>query len=165
MQMKQQKVYMLAGIPGSGKSTWAKQQIAEHGGVWCSRDAVRFSMVAEDEPYFSKEDAVFNSWISQILKAIESGEDVYIDATHINPGSRRKVLRWLRMKKSTLKNATLYGVNFLIPKEVCYMRNSQRTGREKVPNGVVRNFSMSFTPITTDEGFDKIIVVHYEGGE
>ena len=46
------KRVIIIGCPGSGKSTWVKQQIAKKGGFWASRDAVRFSMVRENENYF-----------------------------------------------------------------------------------------------------------------
>lgn len=159
--MKQQKVFLLAGVPGCGKSTWVQKQIDIYGGVWCSRDNVRFSMVKEDEPYFSQEDRVFQSWIDQIQNAINRGENVYIDATHINANSRKKVLRRLQ-----LKGATLCGVNFLIPPEICYERNAQRTGRARVPDSVVSNFINGFHPINaTNEGFDEVINIKYEVGD
>ena len=58
------RVYVMCGIPGSGKSTLAKQLAAE---VKCSvnivsRDQIRFSMISENEPYFSKEKEVFKEF-------------------------------------------------------------------------------------------------------
>ena len=149
--MKQQKVFLLAGVPGSGKSTWIRQQIDIYGGVWCSRDAVRFSIVKEDEPYFSQEDRVFQSWIAQIQNAINRGEDVYIDATHINANSRRKVLKRLK-----LNGAELIGVNVMIPLNESIRRNNLREGREKVPESVITKMYYDFSPITMTEGFDAI---------
>ena len=149
--MKQQKVFLLAGVPGSGKSTWIRQQIDIYGGTWCSRDAVRFSMVKEDEPYFSQEDRVFQSWIAQIQNAINRGEDVYIDATHINANSRRKVLKRLK-----LNGAELIGVNVMIPLNESIRRNNLREGREKVPESVITKMYYDFSPITMIEGFDAI---------
>ena len=149
--MKQQKVFLLAGVPGSGKSTWIRQQIDIYGGVWCSRDAVRFSMVKEDEPYFSQEDRVFQSWIAQIQNAINRGEDVYIDATHINANSRRKVLKRLK-----LNGAELIGVNVMIPLNESIRRNNLREGREKVPESVITKMYYDFSPITMTESFDAI---------
>ena len=84
----------MSGLPGSGKSTWIQQQLSKKGGFWASRDAVRFSMVAEDEPYFERETEVFNEWIRQICEALNNPliEDIYIDATHLNDKSRNKTL-------------------------------------------------------------------------
>ena len=64
--MKLKKVWLMCGIPGSGKSTWAKKRLMENGGIWISRDEVRFSMVKEDEDYFSKECEVFDKFIANI---------------------------------------------------------------------------------------------------
>ena len=132
----------MSGIPGSGKSTWVKQQIAKTGGIWCSRDAVRFSMVREDESYFERENEVFNAWISQICEALTNPlvEDIYVDATHLNDRSREKTLS--RLPKENVEE--IINVVFKVPIEVCLERNAQRTGREVVPEDAIRNMEKSF---------------------
>ena len=141
--MKQKRVWLLSGLPGSGKSTWARQKIAENGGVWCSRDEVRFSIVKENEEYFSHEDEVFNTWIKQINEVLENPEveDIYIDATHLNDKSRNKVLNRLT-KNTDIEKIT--NVLFLTPLETCLERNKQRSGRAVVPEEVIRNMVKSF---------------------
>ena len=141
--MEQKKVWLLSGLPGSGKSTWAHQKIVENGGVWCSRDEVRFSIVKEDEEYFSHEDKVFNTWIKQINEALENPEveNIYIDATHLNDKSRNKVLNRLT-KNTDIEKIT--NVLFLTPLETCLERNKQRSGRAVVPEEVIRNMAKTF---------------------
>lgn len=140
--MKQKKVFLLSGIPGSGKSTYARRRIAENGGIWISRDAVRFSMVHEDEEYFSREAEVFNEWISQICNALKDPviENIYIDATHLNDRSREKTLNCL--PKDNIEK--IINVVFRVPIEVCLQRNASRSGREVVPESVIRNMAKSF---------------------
>lgn len=140
--MKLKRVWLLSGLPGSGKSAWVKQQILKKGGFWASRDAVRFSMVHEDEPYFERETEVFNAWISQICEALTNPlvEDIYIDATHLNDRSRKKTLS--RLPKENINKIT--NVVFVVPIKTCLERNSQRTGREVVPEEVIFNMQKSF---------------------
>ena len=141
--MKSKRVWLLSGLPGSGKSTWIKRRLEEQqGGFWVSRDAVRFSMVREDEPYFERENEVFNEWISQICMALCNPliEDIYIDATHLNDRSREKTLS--RLPKENINKIT--NVVFLVPIEICLERNAQRSGREVVPESVIRNMEKSF---------------------
>ena len=141
--MKPKTIWLLSGLPGSGKSTWARQKITENGGVWCSRDEVRFSIVKEDEEYFSHENEVFNTWIKQINEALENPEveNVYIDATHLNDKSRNKVLNRLTKNIDIEK---IINVLFLTPLETCLERNKQRSGRAVVPEEVIRNMAKTF---------------------
>ena len=144
----------MCGIPGSGKSTWAQQQLAINGGAWCSRDKVRFSLLEDSDEYFSKENLVFNTWIDEIQTALNDKniENVYIDATNLNKKAREKVLG-----KLNLMYANLIAVNFLIPIETCIERNSKRTGRALVPQDAIENMYKSFSPAVATEGYLTII--------
>ena len=140
--MKLKRVWLMSGLPGSGKSTWIKNKIAEKGGFWASRDAMRFSMVREDEPYFERENEVFNAWIAQICDALNNPliEDIYIDATHLNDRSREKTLS--RLPKDNIQKIT--NVVFKVPIETCLERNALRSGREVVPESAIRDMKKSF---------------------
>lgn len=153
------KIYLLCGCPGSGKSTWVKSRLDDKS-AWVSRDNIRFSMVSENEEYFSKENEVFQNFIKEIKKAIknEEIENVYIDATHLNEASRNKVLD----KIIWGVNDELYAVYFDIPLNICLERNSNRIGREKVPNDVITQMFKSKKFPTNNEKYryKNIIVVN-----
>lgn len=86
---------MMMGAPGSGKSTFAKTHMVPHIEEYISRDEVRFSIVNEDEEYFSKEDEVFRQYVNKISRALAYGATVWADATHLNVKSRLKLLNAL----------------------------------------------------------------------
>jgi predicted kinase len=149
------------GIPGSGKSTWAREQLnalpSEYG-HWVSRDMIRFGLVKEDEEYFSKEKEVFNLFVRAVQADIDSNfvTDIYADATHINEASREKLLGRLK----NLENVNLNAVVFDISLETCLERNAQRTGRAYVPETAIRNIYNNFShPYFDARKYDKIIEI------
>lgn len=144
--MKQKKVWLTSGIPSSGKTSWVKEQIAQKGGVHCSRDEIRFSLLKDDEDYFAHEDEVIDIWFEKIKKAIENPEveDIYIDATHLTEKSRAKVLN-----KLPKGDYLVIIVFFDVPLETCIERNSYRTGRAFVPPSVIRRMYASYDKNTT----------------
>lgn len=140
-------LFLMCGIPGAGKSTW----LAKNRPNACviSRDKIRFSIVKEDEYYFSKEKEVFNTYIKNIQDAIDNGnvEDIYCDATQINQNSRNKVLNALDL--TNVNNVTVLVVHPSL--EETLKRNEERTGRAYVPKSVIRRMWNQFERPEYDE--------------
>lgn len=150
-------LHILCGIPASGKSTWAKAQIAKStfSAIRISRDEIRFHLLKPNEDYFSKENEVFAQFIEEIKSAIKSGyHDIYVDATHINYSSRHKVLK-------AIGSVKLYSVNliydvFCTSMQTALDRNSKRTGRALVPAEAIDSMFRAFVLPTWTEGDDEM---------
>lgn len=146
------KLYIMVGIPGSGKSTYAKKNFPD---AWyISRDEIRFNLVAENEEYFSKEDEVFNEFIRMINLGLEMGNDVVADATHLNSRSRIKLFSHLNLNK---EKTEIIAVVMRTPLKTCLERNENRIGtRSYVPPQVIKRMSHSLREPTSEE-FDTVI--------
>lgn len=158
--MIKKTVYLLSGPPASGKSTWVRSQLTK-GSEWISRDNVRFSIVKEDEEYFSHEDEVFDTFIAYINKALEDPDihTIYIDATHLNKRARHKVLSRIRKRNISELNC----VCFCVPPSVCQERNALREGRARVPAAAIENMFKSYTYPEIDEDFAHVYEVDADG--
>ena len=153
--MVKSKLYLMMGCPGSGKSTYLKERFSQPP-VVVSRDAIRFSMVKEDEEYFSKEKEVFTEYIEQIRTAIKFNAEVFADATHLNEISRAKVLRALG---SDLRNVEVNVIWVRVPVEVAITQNELRMGtRAYVPKSVIRRMYSQATMPSKEEGFEHIYI-------
>lgn len=148
-------LYLMMGVPGSGKSTYAKN-ILKDGDIYISRDEIRYSLLTEEDDYFAKENEVIKTFIDNIDKSLVNEEycgDVYADATHLSPKSRAQVL-------NQLKNKDKVSVIYLdIPLNIILERNAQRKGRALVPENVVRRMYNSIILPTKAEGIEKLIII------
>ena len=154
------KLYLMMGIPGSGKTTYLKTRFIERPRV-ISRDEIRFSMVKEDEEYFSKEKEVYAEFISQIKEALKFEAEVFADATHLNETSRAKTLRALG---ESLKDVEVNVIWVRVPVETALAQNENRKEtRSYVPRSVIRRMYSQLTKPTKEEGFDHIYV--FENGK
>ena len=162
-------IMMLVGVPGSGKSTYAQETIKEleaenHTVAYISRDKIRFNALKPNDLYFDKEKAVFNEFIRQINQAIEDGfEYVIIDATHVSPVSRAKVLKKVRAPSYAALNIMVMSCSL----ETCIERNEKRTGIYKVPVSAIENMYKNFVYPTTEEfiNYNYEFVQIYDVGE
>lgn len=152
------KLIMMMGIPGAGKSTWIKNN-KEKDWVVISRDAIRFEMLEDGEEYFSREEAVFSSFIHQIIGSLVIDEVTVADATHLTKKARAKVLNKVRRFADEIEIVWLD-----VSQEIAIERNDQREGRAVVPHEVIRRMFYQLDPPELSEGFAKITVIE-EGEE
>ena len=91
------KLYIMMGIPGSGKSTWCRHNIKDTD-AYVSRDKIRFGLVNPNEPYFSKENQVYREFINTIERKLVKYKNVYADQTSLDSRARRKLITSLHIK-------------------------------------------------------------------
>ena len=149
-------LYLMAGIPASGKSTCALQIAQDTGAVYVSRDEIRFAVLKDGEEYFSHEDEVYDEFVAAIQAALDGGNSCIADATHLSMFPRYKLLDRLN-----LTDVKVILVMMGTSLEECLRRNALRTGRARVPDSVIRNMWVSYkAPIGMEtEKYYKIITV------
>lgn len=81
--MNRPTLTMLCGLPGSGKSTYAKQLSDETNAIICNSDAIRRELFG-NENLQENNDTVFKILHSRIKENLKSGHDVIYDATNIH---------------------------------------------------------------------------------
>lgn len=162
--MRKPILYMLCGIPASGKTAWAMNFIKKHSDEqemhYVSRDSIRFELLEPQEEYFSHEKDVFHIFFSVIAAFLSTNVDVIADATHLNKQSRAKLTRAI---DTVFSDYNIVYVYFDIPLEICLERNLQRTGRAVVPEEVMRSMYNNMRAPTRDEDERCIGVLEVNG--
>lgn len=144
-------LFILCGLPGCGKTSWARNKMKENTSstdskwAYVSRDEVRFSIIKEEDDYFSKEKQVFYEYVKRIVNSLENNYvlNTIADATHLNEVSRDKLINAIKKTRPNL-NFDIVMVYFDIPIEVCQFRNEKRTGRARVPESAINRMAATF---------------------
>jgi predicted kinase len=122
-----------------------------------STDEIRTEL-AGGEYVHSKEmnDQVFEIFNRRLRKHLDYGEDVVADATNLPARRRRDVLAVGRMRGSLIHAIVFTNVAQAI------LRNQEREGPTRVPNGQMLGFVSLFEEARRDileEGFDSITYI------
>jgi len=144
------KMFMLIGLPGSGKSTYA-EKLKEEGVVIHSSDNIREELGDINDQ--SKNTEVFEILHQRIKNDLSNGKSVCYDATNLNRKRRKAFLqeiKYIPCKK--------IGVLVATPFEKCCEQNKNRT--RQVPQEVLDRMYRSFQMPSTYEGFDEVFAYY-----
>jgi predicted kinase len=132
------KVEMLVGIPGSGKSTYAKQVVAKDPSNWVrvNNDDLR-AMMNGSVWSADYEKMVTDARNYLIRDALKRGKNVIIDNLNLN---RRHFDDVCKIAKSVNADIQVYEKAFYIEFEEAVARNAARTGAARVPDDVMKKW-------------------------
>lgn len=146
--MNRPTLTMLCGLPGSGKSTYAKQLSDETNAIICSSDATRRELFG-NENLQENNDTVFKRLHSRIKENLKNGHDVIYDATNIHSKRRRAFLSELRRIKC-VKQCVIISTPF----QMCCEQNKWRD--RIVPYEVIKRMYINWNTSYWFEGWDQI---------
>lgn len=144
-------IHVMVGIPGSGKSTYAKQ-LEKQGAVRVSLDEIREKLEAETGS--KSEPKVFSEGLKQMKEALSQGKDVVCDSTNVYPKKREAYF-----KIAEQYGAKINAIFINTDKKECLERNSKREGKAKVPAVAIHTSAKKLIPPTVEEGFNQVIVL------
>ena len=112
-------------VDQKNKSTFIKEHNKDNYKV-ISRDAIRFSLLKDNEDYFAHENEVYNIFVNTTKEELGKGNNVVADATFLNKNAR---VRFLRALGHSLEDTKVTAIMMKTPLDVCLERNEQREGR------------------------------------
>jgi len=148
------KLYVLVGVPASGKTTWMQDQIWALGLTNVSTDAFVEDYARAQGKTYSE---VFDEYmptavelmIEQVVRARELGHDIIWDQTSVTVSTRAKKLRML-------PDYYAIAIVFKTPdRAMLDERLSSRPGKN-IPSHVIDSMIQTWEEPTTDEGFKEI---------
>lgn len=155
-------VYMLIGLPGSGKSTVAEKLAKGQDAIIVSTDKIREELFG-DEAIQSNEkyngNTVFCIAYDKVKLAMLEGKNVIFDATNVKRKDRKYFLDLLRPEKFLALQETNYEYMFhailiATPYEKCLENNLNR--RRVVPEEVIKRMMCNFEVPMKFEGWDTV---------
>ena len=146
-------LYILIGVPGSGKSTYAKElcEKSERGVALVSSDEIR-KWLFGNESCQANPKLVFDTAHEAIKNQLSCGYDVVFDATNIYKHNREKLIKKIMFKVT--KPVRFVAIYFDTPIETCIARQELR--ERKVPTKVIEKMARQIDKPTFEEGFDII---------
>ena len=148
------KFYIMVGIPGSGKSTYAKKLAEENNCIIHSSDAIRIELSGK-QSNLSNDKEMWKIMRERIAKDLSEGKNVICDATNVTVSKRASFL-------NAVNKIDCEKIAIVIDSDVnkCITQNSERNESERVPKVAIFTSAKHLVIPTKDEGFDEIHIIH-----
>lgn len=139
-------LYLLSGIPGSGKTTLAHRLAEEYGAVVHSYDDLPGAGTKE-----SMDGSVKRAWMEGIRADLNAGRSVIGDGLNLTVRERMELISFIEgIPCGKVLCAKI------VPLETCLQRNRERAAR--LPDFVVTQSAERFEAPSGEEHWDKILV-------
>lgn len=132
------KVIITVGIPGSGKSTWSKEQIAKDPSNWVriNNDDLRNSF--NNSNFSADYEKLISSTREFLLKeSLKRNKNVIIDNVNINS---KHFETTCKLVSSLNMNVQVFEKPFFVTLDEAIERNSKRIGSACVPEDVIKKY-------------------------
>lgn len=148
------KCYQLIGVPGSGKSTWVKNQKWAEDCVVVSTDEFVEDYAREVGSTYNE---VFDDYMptavtlmaEKVVRAREAGKDIIWDQTSTSVKSRKR-------KFNMLRNYEHIAVVFPTPPEAELARRLASRPGKNIPKNVMASMISNWEAPSEEEGFKEI---------
>ena len=135
------EVIILVGVPGAGKSTFARATFPTH--EYISKDA--FPPRASNKQ--ARQDAALRA-------SLAAGRPALVDNTNVTIADRAAIIAIAREY-----GARIIGYYLDLPVREAVARNERREGRAKVPKVAIFTSAKRLAPPSLAEGFDELHVI------
>lgn len=142
---------ILIGLPGSGKTTYAKECIDKNSNaIHISSDSIRKELYG-DESIKGNNEEVFSLMETRTIETLKNEKDVYYDATNMTRKDRAHII-------SVCKDYEIRAVVVWSTYETCVERDKNRN--RTVGEDVIKRMMKRFQAPYYDEGINDITVVN-----
>ncbi|WP_435920866.1 AAA family ATPase [Paenibacillus sp. DYY-L-2] len=143
-------IHMLAGIPGSGKSYYARQCCKHERAVLVATDTIRERLFGSESRQRNTY-RIFDEAYAEIERALASGRNVVFDATNV---ARDRRIQFLKRFKGVPVECHIC----ITPYET--VRERVRERKRKLDDKVLEKYIKNFEFPVLAEGFDRLHIVH-----
>jgi protein phosphatase len=150
------KVYIMVGISGAGKSTYVDKLVKNNQNMMVySSDKLR-SILGKDESDQTVTPQVFSTIKFNLDRDLKDKKDVLIDATSLNPSERRDYI-------SIAKKHNAMIIAYVLERDKETLMRNQKSrksqGGREVPEFVIDKMLKKYVRPSKLEGFDEIYLV------
>jgi predicted kinase len=150
-------IYVLCGLPATGKSTWTDKKLEEASYVVCSTDnyleeLAKAMNVSYDDVFQDRIQVATKYMWQDFDVALSEGHSVIFDQTNLSVKKRSAIL------SKVPDHYTKIAVWFPKPDDVEWKRRLDSRRGKTIPSHIINSMEKNATLPTLSEGFDSIII-------